>query len=263
VPRLDLHHRIEGSLDRPVVVMSNSLATTTRIWDAQVPALLRDHAVIRYDHPGHGSSPRAVGRYTVADLADDVIAILDRLGVRRFSFCGLSLGGMVGLHVAAAFPDRVRRLAVCSTSARLDAAAFWNERAAVVERDGLDAVAEAATGRWFTPAYARPHPDVVAWAGEMFRSTDPSSYARFAQLLADVDLTGTLRGIRAPTLVIAGEDDVAIPPAHGEAIAAATPGSSVILVPDAAHLVNVERSEVVADALVRHLADDPTADPRA
>ena len=84
-----------------------------------------------------------------------------------------------------------------------------------------------------------------------------------AQLLADVDLTGTLRAIRAPTLVIAGEDDVAIPPAHGEAIAAATPGSSVILVPDAAHLVNVERSEVVADALVRHLADDPTADPRA
>jgi 3-oxoadipate enol-lactonase len=262
VPRLDLHHRIEGSLDRPVVVMSNSLATTMRIWDGQMPALLREHAVIRYDHPGHGSSPRLFGRCTVADLAGDVIAMLDRLGVRRFSFCGLSLGGMVGLHVAAAFPDRVRRLAVCSTSARLDATAFWNERAAVVERDGLDAVAQAATGRWFTPAFARSHPDVVAWAGEMFRSTDPSSYARLAELLADVDLTGTLREIRAPTLVIAGEDDVAIPPAHGEAIASAVPGSSVIRVPDAAHLVNVERPEVVADALARHLADDLAADPQ-
>ncbi len=262
MPRLDLHHRIEGSLDRPVVVMSNSLATTTRIWDAQMPALLRDLAVIRYDHPGHGSSPRAVERCTVADLADDVIGMLDRLGVQRFSFCGLSLGGMVGLHVAAAFPDRVRRLAVCSTSARLDAAAFWNERAAVVERDGLDAVAEAATDRWFTPAFARSHPDVVAWAGEMFRSTDPSSYARFAELLAAVDVTGKLGEIRAPTLVIAGEDDVAIPPAHGEAIAAAIPRSSMVRVPDAAHLVNVELPEVVADALVRHLAGDLAADLR-
>lgn len=254
MPRLDLHHRIEGSLDRPVVVMSNSLATTTRIWDAQMPALLRDHAVIRYDHPGHGSSPRTGGRCTVADLAHDVIALLDRLGVRRFSFCGLSLGGMVGLQVASGFPERVRRLAVCSTSARLDAAGFWNERAAVVERDGLDAIADAAIGRWFTPAFARSHTDVVSWAGSMFRSTDPSSYARLAELLADLDLTGALGEIRAPTLIIAGLDDVAIPPAHADVIAAAIPRSTVMLVRGAAHLVSVEQPGVVADALVRHLA---------
>jgi len=254
VPRLDLHHRIEGSLDRPVVVMSNSLATTTRIWDAQMPALLRDHAVIRYDHPGHGSSPRTGRRCTVADLAHDVIALLDRLGVRRFSFCGVSVGGMVGLQVASGFPERVRRLAVCSTSARLDAAGFWNERAAVVERDGLDAIADAAIGRWFTPAFARSHTDVVSWAGSMFRSTDPSSYARLAELLADLDLTGALGEIRAPTLIIAGLDDVAIPPAHADVIAAAIPRSTVMLVRGAAHLVSVEQPGVVADALVRHLA---------
>jgi 3-oxoadipate enol-lactonase len=254
----DLHHRIEGSLDRPVVVMSNSLATTSRIWDGQIPALVPDHAVIRYDHPGHGSSPPTDRPCTVADLANDVIALLDRLGVRRFSFCGLSLGGMVGLRLAAGFPERVRRLAVCSTSARLDAAGFWNERAATVGRDGLDPIADAVIDRWFTPAFARSHPDVISWAGDMFRSTDPSSYARLAELLADLDLTPALAEIRAPTLVIAGVDDVAIPPAHGDVLAAAIARSSVVRISGAAHLVNVERPEVVAGALARHLHAEVT-----
>ena len=248
-----MHHRIEGSFDRPVVVMSNSLATTTAIWDAQMPALLRDHAVIRYDHPGHGSSPPIDRRCTVADLASDVIALLDRLGVRRFSFCGLSLGGMVGLQLASDFPDRVQRLAVCSTSARLDAPGFWSERAAVVERVGLEPVADAVIARWFTPAFARSHPDVVSWAGHMFRSTDPISYARFADLLANLDLTEALGAIRAPTLVVAGADDVAIPPVHADVVAEAIPRSSVLRVSGSAHLVNVEQPAVVADALVRHL----------
>lgn len=218
-----------------------------------MPALLRDHAVIRYDHPGHGSSPPIDRRCTVADLASDVIALLERLGVGRFSFCGLSLGGMVGLHVASDVPERVQSLVVCSTSARLDAAAFWSERAALVERDGLGPVADAAIARWFTPAFARSHPDVVSWADEMFRSTDPISYARLAELLADLDLTGTLGAIRAPTLVIAGADDVAIPPAHADRVAEAIPRSSVLRVTGGAHLVNIEQPIVVADALVRHL----------
>ena len=181
---------------------------------------------------------------------------MDRLRVDRASFCGLSLGGMVGLRLAADHPERVDRLVVCSTSAYLDAAGFWHDRADIVRRTGLEGVAEVVVDRWFTPAFARTHADVVERARDMIRATDPDSYARFAELLAELDLRDAIGKIRAPTLVVAGAEDAAIPPRHADVIAGAIDGASSVRIDDAAHLPNLERPEVFTDLLLGHLAGE-------
>ena len=250
----EIAHRIDGPRDAPVVVLSNSLATTWSMWDPQLPSLLQRYRVVRYDHRGHGSSSPLRRAVAIEDLAGEVVAVMDRLRVDRASFCGLSLGGMVGLRLAADLPERVDRLVVCSTSAHLDAADFWHDRADIVRRTGLDDVAEVVVGRWFTPAFVRTHTAVVERARDMIRATDRSSYVRFAELLAGLDLRGSIGKIRAPTLVVGGAEDAAIPPRHADVIAGAIDGGSSVRIDDAAHLPNLERPEVFTDLLLGHLA---------
>jgi 3-oxoadipate enol-lactonase len=235
------------------VVLSNSLATTWSMWDPQVPSLLQRYRVVRYDHRGHGSSPPLRRAVTTEDLAGEVVALMDRLRVDRASICGLSLGGMVGLRLAADHPERVDRLVVCSTSAHLDAAGFWHDRADVVRRMGLQGVAEIVVHRWFTPDFVRTHAGIVGEARDMVGATDPSSYARFAELLADLDLRDAIGTIRAPTLVVAGAEDLAIPARHADVIAGAIDGASSVRIDGAAHLPNLERPEVFTDLLLGHL----------
>lgn len=253
----DIAHRIDGPRDAPVVVLSNSLAITWSMWAPQVPSLLQRYRVVRYDHRGHGSSPPARRAIATDELAREVVALMDRLGIERASFCGISLGGVAGLRLAADFPERVDRLIVCSTSAHLDAAAFWRERADLVRRAGLDGVAEVVVARWFTPAFARTHAGVVERARDTIRATDPNSYARFADLLAELDLRDVIGKIRAPTLVVAGAEDAAIPPRHADVIADAIDGASSVRIADAAHLPNLERPEVFTGFLMGHLSGEP------
>jgi 3-oxoadipate enol-lactonase len=234
-------------------MLSNSLATTSGMWDPQMARLLRRYRVVRYDHRGHGSSPRVEGAVAMGDLARDVVAILDRLDVEHASFCGLSLGGMIGLQVAADFPERIDRLVVCSTSAHLDAASFWRDRAETARRHGLEPVADVIVGRWFTSTFARVHADIVTDARAMIVSTDPRSYARYAELLADLDLRASLGRIRAPTLVVMGDQDEAIPPDHGESIAASVATASSVRLEGAAHLLTLEGPSAFGDLLMRHL----------
>ena len=236
-----------------MILLSNSLATTIAMWEPQLPALTWTHRVLRYDHPGHGGSAPSGGALALRDLALEVASLLDRLGIDRVSGCGLSLGGMVLLQLASDRPGLMDRLVVASTSARLGAPDFWEERADLVRREGLDAIAETIVGRWFTPDFASAHPDEVARGRAMVRSTDPGSYAMFAELLAGADLTGSLGSIGSPTLTIAGADDVAIPPEHADTIAGGIPDASVVRIPDAAHLVNVEQPAAFTSALTRHL----------
>jgi 3-oxoadipate enol-lactonase len=239
-----------------VILLSNSLATTVAMWEPQIPALTRTHRVLRYDHPGHGDSAPSGGTVGLRDLALDVASLLDRLGIDRVSGCGLSLGGMVLLQLASDHPRLVDRLVVASTSARLGAPAFWEERADLVRREGLGEIAEPIVGRWFTPDFAAARPDVVARGLTMVRSTDPGSYAALAELLAGVDLTGSLGSMATPTLAIAGADDAAIPPDHADTIADGVPDASVLRIPDAAHLVNIEQPAAFTRAVMRHLEVD-------
>jgi 3-oxoadipate enol-lactonase len=246
-----VHHRLDGPEDAPVLVLSNSLGTTHAMWDDQLPALAERFRVLRYDMRGHGDSPVPPGPYSIDDLGGDVLALLDRLGLERASFCGLSIGGMTGMWLAARAPERVERLAVCCTSAHLPG--DWHERAATVRAEGVAAVADAALGRWLTPGFRERRPDVVERLRRMLLGTDAEGYASSCEAIAAMDLRSELGSIRAPTLVIAAEDDPATPPEHGRLIEASVPDARLVVVPDARHLANVERAEDVTPLLLEHL----------
>lgn len=250
---------ISGRDGAPVVVLANSLGTTRAMWDPQLAALEERFRVVRYDSRGHGASPVPAGPYSIEDLTDDVVALLDRLGVARAHFVGLSLGGMTGMSLAARHPERVGRLALLCTAAYLDFRQVYADRAGVVRQEGTAAVADVAVGRWFTPAWAVANPDAIAGFRAMIAATPAEGYASACQAIAAMDLRPLLPTITAPTLVVAGADDQAIPPAYLETIADSTvgiPGARYLAVPQAAHLANVEQAAVITPALIAHLSED-------
>jgi 3-oxoadipate enol-lactonase len=253
---------VTGPVGAPVLVLSNSLGTDHRMWEPQVAALSERFRVVRYDVRGHGSATSPPGPYTIADLGRDLLAMLDELGVELAHLAGLSLGGMIAMWVAANAPERVDRVALLATSARLGPPELWARRAETVLGEGMDAVCEAVTARWFTPAYAAAHGDVVDRMRTMFRASDPAGYAGCCRAIETMDLTADLPRIRARTLVVVGTDDPATPPSHAEAIVAAVPGAHLVLVPDAAHLVNIEQADVVTRELLAHLSADEPEGPR-
>lgn len=249
---VELDYRLEGPEDAPVLVLANSLGTTFRMWDEQAPALSERFRLLRYDHRGHGDSPVPPGPYGMDDLGGDVLALLDRLGVERFSFCGLSIGGMVGMWLASEAPERIERLVLCCTSARFDPAAY-NSRAKTVRAEGVGVIADAVLERWFTPALHESRLDLVEWSGRMLRGTPAEGYAGCCEAIGAADLSGRLAAISAPTLVISGADDPAAPVEKAEFIRDSIPGASLVVVDGAAHLANVEQPEAVTRAILAHL----------
>jgi 3-oxoadipate enol-lactonase/4-carboxymuconolactone decarboxylase len=252
-----LHHRTDGAPSAPPLILGPSLGTSLAVWDPQVPALARTHHVIRYDLPGHGRSPASLLRAgaTVADLGRLVLALADSLGVDRFAYAGISLGGAVGTWLAVHHPDRVDSLALICTSARFGEPAGWHERAALVRAKGTDPVADSAATRWFTEGFAG-EPAAEALVADM-RAADPEAYAACCDAIAGFDLRAELPGVSAPTLVVAGRQDPATPPSHGRELADGIPGASLTEVAHAAHLANVERPAPVLAALLGHLAQTP------
>lgn len=244
---------VDGPAGAPVLVLANSLGTTVDMWEPQLPALARRFRVVRFDTRGHGRSAVPHGPYTIGDLGGDVLALLDELGVARAHFCGLSLGGMVGMWLAAHAPQRIDRLVLCCTSARPTAPESWARRAATVRAEGTAAIAELVVGRWLTPEYAHREPDLVARLRAMLAATPAEGYASCCDVIQTLDLTPVLHRITAPTLVLHGADDPAFLPSHGADIAAAVPGARLALVRNAAHLANVEQVDAVTALIVDHL----------
>ena len=251
---VEVYHRVDGPDDGPPLLMINSLGADLRMWDPQVPALTRRHRMIRYDARGHGRSPVPEGRYSLADLGRDALALLDRLGIASADVCGLSLGGMTAMWLAAHAPDRVRRLVLCCTSALLGPPEQWAGRAATVRAHGTAAVADAVVARWLTPRYAVAHPDTVAYLREMIAATPAAGYAAACHAIEDMDLRPDLPRITAKTLVIAGADDPSTPPAHAREIAAGIPGARLEILADAAHLATYEQPEA-ANRLILEALD--------
>jgi 3-oxoadipate enol-lactonase len=241
-----LHHRIDGD-GEDVVVLAGSLGSTLELWDAQVPALAERFRVLRYDHPGHGGSPLLDVR-GIDGLAREAVALLDGLGLARVSFCGLSLGGAVGMQLALEAPERIDRLVLCCTSMRFATPDFWEERARAVRARGVVAVADAVLERWFTPGF----PDVRRYR-EMLVSTPAEGYARCCEALRDWDARGTLGALTATTLAIAGAEDPSAPPEHLEAIVSEVDGARLVVLDGARHLANVERVDEFNSALVSFL----------
>ncbi|WP_031480925.1 bifunctional 3-oxoadipate enol-lactonase/4-carboxymuconolactone decarboxylase PcaDC [Streptomyces bicolor] len=243
-----LNHRTEGPASAPPLLLGPSLGTSSALWDKVAPELSITHRVVRWDLPGHGGSAADLigAGATVGDLADLVLALADSLGIERFAYAGVSLGGAVGLHLAVHHPERVASLAVVCSSAHFNGAQPWEERAALVRREGLSGLAENANTRWFTSGFTVP--ELV----QDHRDADPAAYAACCDALAAFDLRDRLPGISSPTLLIAGRDDPATPPAHLREIADAVPGAALVEIPGASHLAPAQCPEAVLTALRAH-----------
>jgi 3-oxoadipate enol-lactonase len=250
----ELHHTLAGPEAGGVVVLSNSLGTTLEMWEPQAGPLTRERRVLRYDMRGHGRSPVPETPYSIADLGTDLIGLLNRNGIERASLCGVSLGGMVSMWAAAHAPERVDRLVLCSTSAIMGPRDSWTERAALVRREGMDAVAATVVARWFTPAFAAAEPDVVAGIRAQLAATPPEGYAGCCEAIREMDQRPDLDAISAPTLVIAAEGDPSTPPAHARTIAGLIPGARLEVLNRGAHLVNLEAPDLVTPLILGHLA---------
>jgi len=248
-----VHHTFAGPEDAGVVVLSNSLGTTLEMWEPQAGVLARDRRVLRYDMRGHGRSPVPETPYSIADLGADLVALLDRHGIERASLCGVSLGGMVSMWAAAHVPERVDRLVLCSTSAIMGPPESWTERAALVRREGMGAVADTVVARWFTRGFTAARPDVVAAIRAQLWSTPPEGYAGCCEAIKDMDQRPGLPSISAPTLVIAAEGDPSTPPAHARVIAGSIPGARLEVLDRGAHLVNVEAPDLVTPLIATYL----------
>lgn len=259
---VELHYESDGddgAPGQPTLVLGGSLGSTLAMWDPQLPALAERRRLVRFDHRGHGNSPVPPGPYSIDDLGTDVLALLDRLGIARASYVGLSLGGMVGMWLAVHAPERIDRLALICTAARPPQPSLFSERAELVRQAGTsDAVADAVVARWFTPGFAREHPDIVAGYRAMIAATPAEGYAGCCEAIAALDLRDALPGIRARTLVIAGAEDQALPPELGRAIAEAVPGARLRVLDPASHLASVEQAAAVTDLIADHL-DTPEA----
>lgn len=248
-----VHHVITGPEGAPVLVLSNSMGADLRMWDGVIDTLSEHFRVVRYDTRGHGHSPSAPGPYSMDDLADDVVALLDTLGVAKAHLVGLSLGGMMGMRLAARDPERIDRLVLLCTGAFLEVGPAYTERAAQVRADGTGSVAEGVVSRWFTPSYLEEHPDIRAFHEQMCAATSPEGYAGSCEAIVTMDLRPDLPQIKAPTLAIAGEDDPATPPHYLREIAEGVPDGRLVVVPDAAHLAAAQQPEAVATAILEHL----------
>ncbi|MFI9583557.1 3-oxoadipate enol-lactonase [Streptomyces sp. NPDC052236] len=249
-PRLP-HHREDGAGSAPPLILGPSLGTSLAVWEPQVPGLAQSHRVIRWDLPGHGGSPAGLPVSSVGDLGRLVLALADALGVDRFAYAGISLGGAVGAWLAVHHPERVESLALVCSSARFGDEQSWHERAALVRAKGTDPVADTAATRWFTPAFA-DDPTAHALVADA-RAADPEAYAACCDALAAFDLRGELPRITAPTLVVAGRLDPAVPLTRARELADSIPGASLTEVAHAAHLASVERPAPVLAALLAHL----------
>lgn len=247
-----LHHTVSGDTG-PAVLLGPSLGTTGELWRELVADLARDHRVVSLDLRGHGDSPVPAGPYTMEELAADVVATADALGLDRFAYVGLSIGGAVGQVLGLDHAGRLSSLVLCCTAPVFGDPATWNDRAAQVRRNGLEALVDATTERWFTPAYRSSHPDRVAWVMDMLRATPTEGYAGCCEALANYDVTDRLGALSVPTRVVAGAEDPGTPPEVGRRIADAVPSADLVVLDDAAHIANVAVPEPFNAAVREHL----------
>jgi 3-oxoadipate enol-lactonase len=251
---VQLYYELAGPAEAPVVMLSNSLGTRLEMWDPQMQALTERYRVLRYDSRGHGRSDAPNGPYAIDMLAADALGLLDALDIGRVHFCGLSKGGMVGQVLGAKHGERLISLALCSTSCHMPARDLWEERIRAATEQGMAALADGVIERWFTEAFRGEPSIAVDRVRQMILDTPAHGYAGCCAAIRDMDLRELIRGIRVPTLVVVGDKDPATPPKMAEEIQSRIPGARLEVVPDAAHLLNIEQ-DVVFDAALMSLLD--------
>jgi len=245
--------RADGDANAVAVILSNSLGTDMTMWDALVPVLAEQFRVVRYDSRGHGGSDAPPGGYSIDRLGRDVLELADALGITQFSFCGLSLGGMIGQWLGWRSPERLRSLVIANSSPYMGPPSGWDARIRTVRQGGTIAIAQATLERWFSASF-RVDPANTAAVLARFVETPVRGYAGCCAAIRDMDMRALLPLIQTPTLVIGGTQDPATPPYHTALLTSRINGAECVML-DAAHLSNVERpaefNEAVIDFLTR------------
>jgi 3-oxoadipate enol-lactonase len=244
---LKAHYALSGE-GETVLVLSNSLGTDFSMWNPQLPDLEKRFRILRYDMRGHGKSSVTPADYTIVQLGRDVLGLLDALHIERAHFCGLSMGGAIGIWLGIHAPDRIYRLVVCNTAARIGSKEMWNARIATVRKDGMKPVAAAVIERWFTPGFRAAFPDKVALAQRMLENTSPEGYAACCAAVRDMDQREEVSQIKVPTLVIFGASDRVIPLTDAHFLTQQIKGAEEVELA-AAHLSNVEQAEGFTQAV--------------
>ncbi|WP_145127956.1 3-oxoadipate enol-lactonase [Pseudomonas sp. URMO17WK12:I11] len=241
----DLNYQLEGPPGAPVVVLSNSLGTDLHMWDAQRVAFTQHFQVLRYDTRGHGRSLVSPGPYSIEQLGGDVLTLLDGLDIHRASFCGLSMGGLIGQWLAIHAPERIERLVLCNTAAKISTAQVWNARIEAVLAGGVQAMRDlrdASISRWFTADFAEAEPSKVEPIVGMLAQTSPQGYAASCAAVRDADYREQLDAVRVPTLIICGSNDPVTTVEHGRLMQARIAGAELVEL-HAAHLSNVQATD--------------------
>lgn len=251
----ELNYQLDGPENAPVLVLSNSLGTNLHMWDTQIAAFTEHFRVLRYDTRGHGKSLVTEGPYSIEQLGRDVLALLDALNIEKAYFCGLSMGGLIGQWLAINAGDRLHKVIVCNTAAKIGTPEIWNPRIEMVLRDGAAAMVglrDASIERWFTPAYAKANPEQAKRITDMLAATSPQGYAANCGAVRDADYREQLGAVTVPMLVISGTEDAVTPPAGGHFIQQNVPGAQYAEF-HAAHLSNVEVGEPFSRCVIDFL----------
>ena len=248
-----IHYVLDGPSSAPVLVFSNSLGTTLTMWEKQAHAFQGKFRVLRYDTRGHGNSSVPSGPCSVEQLGQDVISLLDHLRLERVHFCGLSIGGMIGMWLGSNAPSRLHSLTLSNTAAKIGTAEMWNARIETVRKNGMQAIGPSVMERWFTANFRAKQPAAVAAMQRIVEATNPEGYVACCAAVRDFDFRQQLGSIRVPTLVISGAHDPATTPSDGKFLTQGITKARYVEL-NAAHLSNIEDRDAFNAALGNFLS---------
>lgn len=250
---ITLHYQLDGIATGTPLVFLNSLGSSLCIWDEVCDLLRHRFHIIRYDKRGHGLSDCPPGPYAMRDHSNDLLGLLDHLQVASATLVGVSVGGMIALDFAATYPQRLQKMILCDTGAKIGTEQLWNDRIAAVDSGGLEPMTQAVLARWFTADFIHKQPAHYSGYANMFVCTPAHGYAATCAALRDADLRGSVPSIQIPALVLCGDADLATPPALGEELATLLPNARFELIANAAHLPSIEQPDVLAEKIITFL----------
>lgn len=248
-----LDPRKDGDPDAPVAMLSNSLLSSYGMWDDQMDVLTEHFQVLRYDTRGHGGTDAPEGPYSIDLFVEDVVGLLDHLGIKKVHFIGLSMGGFISQLLAAKYPQRVISLTLCDTACIMPPASLWNDRIETAETDGIEALISGTLERWFTAQFHDTGVEAINKIRNMIRNTGVQGYVNCCKAIRDMDQCHILSDIKAPTNIIVGADDPACPVSAAETLHAGIAGSKLVVLKNAAHLPNIEKKDEFNAALMGFL----------
>ncbi len=251
---IEMSYQLDGPVDAPVLMLSNSLLTDYGMWDMQVPAFSVKYRLLRYDTRGHGGTEATKGPYTIELLAADAIALLDALRIERVHFLGLSMGGMIAQLLAAKHSARLQSVSLCDTACHLPPESAWDDRIALALSKGTSAFVKPMTERWLTQPYRDSHQAVMERMGAMISRTAVDGLVGCAHAIKKMNQGAILPDIKMRTLVVVGEQDVGTPVSAAEFLHREIHGSKLVVIKNAGHLPNIEQTDIFNRTVLEFLA---------